>query len=137
MVKLKRRYFLVEDVSGDNREVKNSAAANAIMDKIKELFGDYGAAAAISQLSRRPIKAPTGMMIIRASAECCHFVEKALPFVTKIGDKFVQLRLLRKSSTVRSLYLFAWEEHNKRIYSMAADQGWFFDVINKLKRETF
>ena len=132
MVKLKRRYFLVEDVSEDNRVVKNSAAVNALLDKIKELFGDYGAAASVSQLSRRPVKAPTGMMIFRASAECAQYVEKALPFVTKIGDKFVQLRLLRKSSTIRSLYLFAWEEHNRRVYSMAAGQGWLCDVINKL-----
>ncbi|KAE9552725.1 hypothetical protein FO519_004042 [Halicephalobus sp. NKZ332] len=122
MVKLKRRYFLVEDLSEDGRIIKNSVAVHAIMEKIKELFGDYGAAAAVSQLSRRPIKAPTGMMIFRSSAECAHFVEKALPFVTKMGDKFVQLRLLRKSSTIRGLYLFAWEEHNRRVYSMAADQ---------------
>ena len=116
-------------------EAAPKAVFTAICLKIAELFGDYGHAAVATKISRQPISAPAGMIILRAPSEYSHMVDSALNFVNSIGGKSVQLRLLKRSSTIRTLYLFAWKEHNRRLQAEAAISKFrdFLDVSNSIK----
>uniref|UniRef100_A0AC35GI16 Uncharacterized protein n=1 Tax=Panagrolaimus sp. PS1159 TaxID=55785 RepID=A0AC35GI16_9BILA len=73
-----------------------------------------------SKFGQHPINAPAGMLVIKAPAEYAYMVDAALPFVSSVGGKPVQLVLLRRSSTIRSLYLLAWKLHNRRLQAEAA-----------------
>lgn len=126
MVKQKHRYFLVENISNNLDDINRAATAKEILQVVKELYGDVGIGSMSNDLMKKDIKAPMGMFLYRTTVETSSMFETALPFVRIVGGKRVEFRLLRKSSTIRSLYLYAWEEHQKRLYAIAGADGKVF-----------
>lgn len=117
MVKQKRRYYLIENCNGNFYPY--GKVREAIRTKVEELYGDYGIGT-VEFCGHPEINCPGGMHIFGVVAHSEKIMDVVIQFVKSVDSQPVLFRILKKSSTIRSLYIFAWEEHNRRLYTAAA-----------------
>uniref|UniRef100_A0A7E4VI59 Ribonuclease P/MRP protein subunit POP5 n=1 Tax=Panagrellus redivivus TaxID=6233 RepID=A0A7E4VI59_PANRE len=105
MVKLKRRYFLVELISTDPvHKIEFRHVYREISDKIKTLYGEAGAGAFMYSSTASEVKAPAGMHIFKVFTHHTDMFSVAMTCVDSVNGQAVQLRCLAKSSTIRTVY---------------------------------
>ena len=118
MVRFKKRYFVVEfdrtqHVNHANHQFdleplnsKDIDVANAVKDKVQELYGDFGRASITVGFKVIYANPTTRLVIIRTRHGPHRLVASALPFVTKIRNDGVVGRLLYTGATIKHCHIF-------------------------------
>ncbi|XP_038059390.1 ribonuclease P/MRP protein subunit POP5-like [Patiria miniata] len=117
MVRIKNRYFLCELVFEDAiwraLAVNNQHLYNAVKDAVRQIHGDYGAAAIAWGLNVKYLNPDTGVMMIRVRRQNQKILSTTLPFIKSVASFPVTMRTLHISGTIRSCQKFL-VKYNRR-----------------------
>ncbi|CAK5116120.1 unnamed protein product [Meloidogyne enterolobii] len=97
MVKLKKRYLLIELQFVDDRKdafITGSDIYHSIFDQVGHLHGDYGVGAIKGSLQVKVRDPSTNTAVIRIGSNERSFVSTAIPFILTIGKCRCTLQLL-------------------------------------------
>ncbi|KAL3115883.1 hypothetical protein niasHT_007183 [Heterodera trifolii] len=101
MVKLKRRYLLVEVLA--DAQLDGKRLYSVLLEQVAHLHGDYGFGAVSGSLQVKVHDQDTMVVVLRISASECHFITSALPFVLVVDGNKCVLNLLIKASSLRTI----------------------------------
>uniref|UniRef100_A0A914HB85 Ribonuclease P/MRP protein subunit POP5 n=1 Tax=Globodera rostochiensis TaxID=31243 RepID=A0A914HB85_GLORO len=101
MVKLKRRYLLAEVLA--DGQVDSARLYSALLEQIAHLHGDFGVGAVCGSLQVKVHDRATKTVVLRISANECHFITSALPFVLSVDRTRCVLHLLLEASSMRTI----------------------------------
>uniref|UniRef100_A0A1I8BMS0 Ribonuclease P/MRP protein subunit POP5 n=1 Tax=Meloidogyne hapla TaxID=6305 RepID=A0A1I8BMS0_MELHA len=135
MVKLKRRYMLVELQFMDDRRdvfITGSDIYHSILDQVGRLhgifskrkaffyillLGDYGVGAICGSFQVKVRDPSTNTAVIRINSNECSFVSTAIPFILKIGKCRCTLQLLFEGSSIRTVERFLLRSNLNMLYT--------------------
>ncbi|XP_026758081.1 ribonuclease P/MRP protein subunit POP5 [Galleria mellonella] len=124
MVRFKNRYVTVEIEAPevpDSRPLylKSKIFHESVINKIQQLYGDFGVAAVRTGLLTKYCNEITRIAIIRVRHGPHRFVVSSLPFITKIGKLETRLRTLHVGATLKHSFKFI--QKHQRAY---LDSAW-------------
>ncbi|XP_022095807.1 ribonuclease P/MRP protein subunit POP5-like [Acanthaster planci] len=119
MVRIKNRYFLCELVFED--AVRRALMVgvqhlySAVKDAVKEVHGDYGAAALAWGLNVKYLNPHTGVMLIRVRRQNQKILSTTLPFIKSVAGYPVTVRTLHISGTIRCCQKFLIKYNRRQL----------------------
>ncbi|KAK4875646.1 hypothetical protein RN001_012068 [Aquatica leii] len=125
MVRHKQRYLVVEITPQNVRKnlslvIHSSALHQAILLKVQQLHGDFGAAAIRAGFTAKYFNEKTRIAIIRSRHGPHKLITSALPFIKDIDKKNVSLNTLYTGATLKHCFKFILNYQRKKVDEICA-----------------
>uniref|UniRef100_T1KCW9 Ribonuclease P/MRP protein subunit POP5 n=1 Tax=Tetranychus urticae TaxID=32264 RepID=T1KCW9_TETUR len=140
MVRVKKRYVLLECVLNDNRSseglpFEEGDIVVAIRDAVLTIHGDFGLGSVMGSLFCKKLSKKTRICLF-----CCRFgphymMTTAIPFVKKIKDTPCSLRQLYISGTIRGSLKFLKNFYEKEVTDYKSELKKFEEFAKHRKIE--
>ncbi|XP_015602247.1 uncharacterized protein LOC107271132 [Cephus cinctus] len=122
MVRFKNRYIVVEITPGDMSDksivLKSTTLHYAILQKVQQFYGDFGAAAFKAGYNAKYCNARTRIALIKVRHGPHRFLLNSLSSITDIGGKLVSVSIVYVGATMKHCFHFIKNYQRKKLEAM-------------------
>nr|CAG4647511.1 EOG090X0GYO [Megafenestra aurita]SVE92739.1 EOG090X0GYO [Megafenestra aurita] len=146
MVRFKNRYFTIEVISlkgheMSSKQLKKFEILNSLMKITEELHGDFGAAAIRNGLDVKYCDENTQTLIIRSRHGPHRLLASSLPFLSKIGQRPIQIRGIYTGASMVKCFKYLKRFHQEKLNEVLKSLNTFttecIDQVQKLEKKGY